>query len=82
VGRRREQGEHEAREPGKAAIRGGAQAADEALQARDFAQALGDEPPLLSLSGGSIGAVEEAVGARRGQADRGGVPAVLVAARQ
>jgi hypothetical protein len=81
VGRRREQHEHEAREPRKAAIRGGAQAADEAPQARDFAQRPGDEPPLLSLSGGSLGAVDEPVGAGRGLLDRGGLVAVRAAAR-
>jgi len=80
VGRRREQDEHEAREPGKAAIRGGAQAADEAPQARDFAQPLGNEPPLLSLSGGSIGAIVGSDGAGLGGHRRVGGLCVRVAA--
>jgi hypothetical protein len=81
VGGRRREDEHEADEPGKAAIGDGARAAEQAPQARDFTQGLRDEPPLFSLSGGSLGAVEEAVGARRGQADRGGLVAVRAAAR-
>jgi hypothetical protein len=81
VGGRRREDEHEADEPGKAAIGDGARAAEQAPQARDFTQGLHNEPPLFSLSGGSLGAVEEAVGARRGQADRGGLVAVRAAAR-
>jgi len=81
VGGRRREDEHEADEPGKAAIGDGARPADQAPQARNFTQGLRDEPPLFSLCGGSFGAVEEAVGARRGQADRGGLVAVRAAAR-
>jgi hypothetical protein len=81
VGGRWREDQHEADEPGKAAIGDDARAAEQAPQARDFTQGLRDEPPLFSLSGGSFGAVKEAVGARRGQAGRGGLVAVRAAAR-
>jgi len=81
VGGRRREDEHEADEPGKAAIGDGARAADQAPQVRDFTQGLRDEPPLFSLSGGSLGAVDEPVGAGRGLLDRGGLVAVRAAAR-
>jgi hypothetical protein len=81
VGGRRREDEHEADEPGKAAIGDGARPADQAPQARDFTQGLRDEPPLFSLSGGSLGAVDEPVSAGRGLLVRAGLVAVRAAAR-
>jgi hypothetical protein len=81
VGGRRREDQHKADEPGKAAIGDGTRAAAEAPQVRDFTQGLRDEPPLFSLSGGSLGAIDEPVSAGRGLLDRGGLVAVRAAAR-
>lgn len=81
MGGRRREDEHEADEPGKAAIEDGARAVEQAPQARDFTQGLRDEPPLFSLTGGSLGAIDEPVSAGHGLLDRGGLVAVHVAAR-
>jgi len=59
----------------------GARAAEQAPQVRDFTQRLDDEPPLFSLSGGSLGAVDEPVSAGHGLLDRSGLVAVRAAAR-
>lgn len=81
MGGRRREDEHEADEPGKAAIGDGARAAEQAPQARDFTHAPHSEPPPFSLSGGSLGAIDVPVGAGRGLLDRGGLVAVRAAAR-
>jgi hypothetical protein len=81
VGGRRREDEHEADEPGKAAIGDGARAAEQAPQVRDFTRGLHNEPPLFSLSGGSLGAIDEPVSAGRGLLVRAGLVAVRAAAR-
>ncbi len=68
-------------DPRKAAVRLPEIGAFEALEVPENARCTGREPPLFSLSGGSLGAVDEPVGAGRGLLDRGGLVAVRAAAR-
>lgn len=79
----RPRGQHDATlaEPRKAAVQLPEFGALEALEVPENARCAGREPPLFSLSGGSLGAVDEPVSAGRGLLVRAGLVAVRAAAR-
>jgi hypothetical protein len=81
VGRRGREDEHEAREPGKAAVRHRGKAPDERPQPRENSRRGGREPPLFSLTGGSFGAIVGSDGAGLGGHCLGGGLGVRGAAR-